>query len=55
MTFAGQRVDMNGVDLFRLESGRIPEERVFMDTMPIWAALGPMMRRGPLVPPPREA
>lgn len=52
MTFGDKRLEFAGVDMFRLESGRIREERVFMDTGPIWAALDPSMDRGPLVPSP---
>jgi ketosteroid isomerase-like protein len=34
----GRRFDFLGVDRFRLEKGRIREERVYMDTAPLRAA-----------------
>jgi ketosteroid isomerase-like protein len=35
---SGERFDWRGVDKFRLENGRIVEERVYMDTAPLRAA-----------------
>jgi hypothetical protein len=35
---AGQRLDWRGVDRLKLRSGRIIEERVYMDTAPLRAA-----------------
>jgi ketosteroid isomerase-like protein len=35
---SGERFDWRGVDKFRLENGKIVEERVYMDTAPLRAA-----------------
>ena len=45
----GARLDWRGVDKFRLQAGRIVEERVYTDTAPLRAArsgvaLEPIMR-----------
>ena len=48
-TVAGRSLRWSGVDRFRLRDGRIAEEVVYFDTLPVWAALDPTMSRPALV------
>lgn len=46
---AGRRLAWSGVDRFRLRGGKIAEEVVYYDTLPMWVALDPSMERPALV------
>lgn len=45
----GTRVTWRGVDKLILRDGRIESEVVYSDTLPLWAALDPSMRRDALI------
>ena len=50
-TIGDKLVTWSGVDLFILRDGRIDEEMVYHDTMPLWAARDPAMRRDAMIDP----
>lgn len=48
-TLGGQSLRWSGVDRFRLRDGRIAEEVVYFDTLPVWTALDSSMVRPALI------
>jgi len=48
-TLGGRLLTWRGVDKMTLREGRIEEEIVYSDTLPLWQVLDSSMNRGPLV------
>ena len=49
MTVDGALVSSSGVDRMIMRDGRIAEEVVYCDTLPIWSAIDSSMRRDGLI------
>jgi hypothetical protein len=50
-TFEGRRIEFEGVDRMIVKEGRIREEAVYLDSLPLWELVDPSMRRPPLLDP----
>lgn len=50
-TLNGSALDFRGVDRVVIEDGRIIEETVYLDTLPLWELADPSMKRPPLLDP----
>ncbi len=48
-TINERKVEWSGTDIFVMRDGKIVEEVVHQDTLPLWAALDPSMAREPVI------
>ena len=48
-TFRGHRLQWDGVTRFTLRGDRAIEGAAYFDTMPLWAAIDPSMKRGSIL------